>query len=162
MADRRLGGRGRRGQGHVHGALGRGSEVPGSQILGSDRRRTQQERDTVDRLGSPSEANSVVGLRFRWGLRPRTMDPHGQFLDRQGERGHRRRSHDVVNSGHRADQQALAQVAIDRPHVGTELLPDIEEVVMVRQPPSPDSDRPKPPSERKPTAGASAPKSDRP
>jgi uncharacterized protein (TIGR02246 family) len=46
--------------------------------------------------------------------------------------------------------------------VGTELLPDIEEVVMVRKPPPPDSDRPPPPSERKPTAGASAPKSDRP
>ena len=46
--------------------------------------------------------------------------------------------------------------------VGTELLPDIEEVVMVRKPPSADSDRPTPSSERKPTAGASAPKSDRP
>jgi len=46
--------------------------------------------------------------------------------------------------------------------VGAELLPDIEAVVMVRKPPSPDSDRPPPPSERKPTAGASAPKSDRP
>jgi uncharacterized protein (TIGR02246 family) len=46
--------------------------------------------------------------------------------------------------------------------VGTELLPDIEETVMVRKPPSPDSGRPKPTSERKPTTGASAPKSDRP
>jgi uncharacterized protein (TIGR02246 family) len=46
--------------------------------------------------------------------------------------------------------------------VGTELLPDIEETVMVRKPPSPNSDRPTPPSERKPTTGASAPKSDRP
>jgi uncharacterized protein (TIGR02246 family) len=46
--------------------------------------------------------------------------------------------------------------------VGAELLPDIEEVVMVRKPPPPASDRPAPPSERKPTTGASAPKSDRP
>jgi uncharacterized protein (TIGR02246 family) len=46
--------------------------------------------------------------------------------------------------------------------VGTELLPDIEETVMVRKPPSPNSDRPVPPSERKPTTGASAPKSERP
>jgi len=46
--------------------------------------------------------------------------------------------------------------------VGTEQLADIEEVVMVRKPPPPDSDRPVPPSERKPTTGAPAPKSDRP
>jgi uncharacterized protein (TIGR02246 family) len=46
--------------------------------------------------------------------------------------------------------------------VGTELLPDIDETVMVRKPPSPNSDRPSPPSARKPTTGASAPKSDRP
>jgi uncharacterized protein (TIGR02246 family) len=46
--------------------------------------------------------------------------------------------------------------------VGSELLPDIEEVVMVRRPPPPNSDRPTPASERKPTAGATAPKSDRP
>jgi uncharacterized protein (TIGR02246 family) len=46
--------------------------------------------------------------------------------------------------------------------VGTELLPDIEETVMVRKPPSPNSDRPAPTAERKPTTGASAPKSDRP
>jgi uncharacterized protein (TIGR02246 family) len=46
--------------------------------------------------------------------------------------------------------------------VGTELVPDIEETVMVRKPPSPSSDRPVPPAERKPTSGASAPKSDRP
>jgi uncharacterized protein (TIGR02246 family) len=46
--------------------------------------------------------------------------------------------------------------------VGTEQLPDIEEVVMVRKPPSPDPDRPAPPSDRIPPAGASAPKSDRP
>jgi uncharacterized protein (TIGR02246 family) len=44
--------------------------------------------------------------------------------------------------------------------VGTELLPDIEETVMVRKPPSANSDRPAPPSERKPTTGPSAPKSD--
>jgi uncharacterized protein (TIGR02246 family) len=41
--------------------------------------------------------------------------------------------------------------------VGTELLPDIKEVVMVRKPPSPDSGPPAPSSERKPAAGASAP-----
>src|SRR5262249_36461228 len=46
--------------------------------------------------------------------------------------------------------------------VDSERLPDIEEVVMVRRPPPPESDRPAPPSERKPTTGASAPKSDRP
>jgi uncharacterized protein (TIGR02246 family) len=46
--------------------------------------------------------------------------------------------------------------------VGTELLPNIEETVMVRKPPSPNSDRPAPPSERKPTHGPSAPKSDQP
>jgi uncharacterized protein (TIGR02246 family) len=46
--------------------------------------------------------------------------------------------------------------------VGTELLPDIEEVVMVRKPPPPNSDRPTVPSDRKPTTGESAPKSDRP
>jgi uncharacterized protein (TIGR02246 family) len=46
--------------------------------------------------------------------------------------------------------------------VGTELLPDIEEVVMVRKPPEPSSDRPTPPTERKPATGASAPKSDQP
>jgi uncharacterized protein (TIGR02246 family) len=46
--------------------------------------------------------------------------------------------------------------------VGTELLPDIEEVVMVRKPPPPNSDRPAPPSERKATSGESASKRDRP
>jgi uncharacterized protein (TIGR02246 family) len=46
--------------------------------------------------------------------------------------------------------------------VGTEQLPDIEEVVLVRKPPPPDSDRPPLPSERKPTTGSSTPKSDRP
>ena len=46
--------------------------------------------------------------------------------------------------------------------IGTELLPDIDEVVMVRKPPQPDSDRPTPTSERKPATGTSAPKSDRP
>ena len=46
--------------------------------------------------------------------------------------------------------------------VGTERLPDIEVVVMVRKPPSPDSDRPTPPSEREPAAGASPPKSNQP
>ena len=46
--------------------------------------------------------------------------------------------------------------------VGTELLPDIEETVMVRKPPSPNSDRPAPTAERKPITGASPPKSDRP
>jgi uncharacterized protein (TIGR02246 family) len=45
--------------------------------------------------------------------------------------------------------------------VGTEQLPDIEEAVLVRKPPAANSDRPPPPSERKPT-GASVPKSDRP
>jgi uncharacterized protein (TIGR02246 family) len=46
--------------------------------------------------------------------------------------------------------------------VGTELLPDIEEVVMVRKPPPPNSDRPVPPPEQKPTTGESSPKGDRP
>ena len=46
--------------------------------------------------------------------------------------------------------------------VGSEFLPDIEEVVMVRQPPPPNSDRPTSSSERKPTAGAPALKNDRP
>jgi uncharacterized protein (TIGR02246 family) len=46
--------------------------------------------------------------------------------------------------------------------VGIELLPDIEETVMVRKPPSPNSGPAAPPSERKPTTGASAPKSVRP
>jgi uncharacterized protein (TIGR02246 family) len=46
--------------------------------------------------------------------------------------------------------------------VGTELLPDIEETVMVRKPPSPNSVRPAPTAERKPITGASPPKSDRP
>jgi uncharacterized protein (TIGR02246 family) len=44
--------------------------------------------------------------------------------------------------------------------VGTELLPDIEETVMVRKPPAPNSDRPAPTAERKPITGASPPKSD--
>jgi uncharacterized protein (TIGR02246 family) len=46
--------------------------------------------------------------------------------------------------------------------VGTELLDDIEEVVMVRKPPPPSSDRPAPAADRKPTTGASVSKSDRP
>jgi uncharacterized protein (TIGR02246 family) len=46
--------------------------------------------------------------------------------------------------------------------IGTELLPDMEEVVMVRRPPPPNSDRPTVHTERKPTTGESAPKSDRP
>src|SRR5262249_32323575 len=46
--------------------------------------------------------------------------------------------------------------------IGTEQLPDIEEAVMVRKPPPPDSDRLAPPSGRKPADGASAPKGDRP
>jgi uncharacterized protein (TIGR02246 family) len=45
--------------------------------------------------------------------------------------------------------------------VGSELLPDIEEVVMVRRPPPPISDRPASSSQRKPTADAPASKSDR-
>jgi uncharacterized protein (TIGR02246 family) len=46
--------------------------------------------------------------------------------------------------------------------VGAERLADIEETVMVRKPPSPNSDRPAPPAaERKPISGASPPKSDR-
>jgi uncharacterized protein (TIGR02246 family) len=45
--------------------------------------------------------------------------------------------------------------------VGTEFLPDIEEVVMVRKPPLPNSDRPTPSSDRKPATGASAPQGDR-
>jgi uncharacterized protein (TIGR02246 family) len=45
--------------------------------------------------------------------------------------------------------------------VGAELLPDIDEVVMVRQPPPANSDRPAPPSGRSPADGASAPKGDR-
>lgn len=59
------------------------------------------------------------------------------------------------------NKDSLKLGSIDR-IVGTEQLPDIEEVVMVRRPPPPDSDRLAPPSERKPTTGASAPKSDRP
>jgi uncharacterized protein (TIGR02246 family) len=46
--------------------------------------------------------------------------------------------------------------------VGTELLPNIEETVMVRKLPSPNSERPASTADRKPTTGASAPKSDRP
>ena len=46
--------------------------------------------------------------------------------------------------------------------VGTELLPDIEETVMVRKPPPPSSDLPAPHSERKPTTGTSAQKSNQP
>lgn len=46
--------------------------------------------------------------------------------------------------------------------VGTEVLPDIEEVVMVRKPPSPGTGRPPTSSERKREAGATAPASDRP
>jgi uncharacterized protein (TIGR02246 family) len=46
--------------------------------------------------------------------------------------------------------------------VGGELLPDIEDVVMVRKPPPPESDRPTPSAERKPSAGTSAPSNDRP
>jgi uncharacterized protein (TIGR02246 family) len=43
--------------------------------------------------------------------------------------------------------------------IGAERLPDIEEVVMVRRPPPPGFERPAPPSERRPTTDASAPKS---
>lgn len=46
--------------------------------------------------------------------------------------------------------------------VGTERFPDIDEVMMVRKPPAPATDRPEPPSESKPEAGGSTPKSDRP
>jgi uncharacterized protein (TIGR02246 family) len=59
------------------------------------------------------------------------------------------------------NKDSLKLASTDR-NVGTEQLPDIEEVVMVRKPPPPDSDRLAPPSERKTTSGASAPKSDRP
>lgn len=44
--------------------------------------------------------------------------------------------------------------------VGTELLPDIEEVVMVRKPPAPGPDRPASRTEETPPAGAPAPKRD--
>jgi uncharacterized protein (TIGR02246 family) len=44
--------------------------------------------------------------------------------------------------------------------VGTELLPDTEEVVMVRKPPAPGPDRPESRTEQPPPAGASAPKSE--
>jgi uncharacterized protein (TIGR02246 family) len=67
-------------------------------------------------------------------------------------------STDVIES---INKDSLKLRSTDRV-VGTELLPDIEETVMVRKPPSPSSDRLAPPSERKPTTGASAPKSDRP
>ncbi len=46
--------------------------------------------------------------------------------------------------------------------VGVELLPDIEEVVMVRKPPPPGLERPTVPSQRKAATGESSPKSDRP
>jgi uncharacterized protein (TIGR02246 family) len=46
--------------------------------------------------------------------------------------------------------------------VGTELLPDIEETVMVRKPPSPNSGQSASTAERKSITGASAPKRDRP
>jgi uncharacterized protein (TIGR02246 family) len=46
--------------------------------------------------------------------------------------------------------------------IGSELLPDIEETVMVRKPPSPSSGQPTTSAERKPTAGSAAPKSNRP
>jgi uncharacterized protein (TIGR02246 family) len=59
------------------------------------------------------------------------------------------------------NKDAVKMQSTDR-IVGTEPLPDIEEIVMVRKPPPPDSDRPAPPSERKPPAGASAPDRDRP
>jgi uncharacterized protein (TIGR02246 family) len=59
------------------------------------------------------------------------------------------------------NQDSLKMRSTDR-IVGSELLPDIEEVVMVRKPPSPNSDRPTLPTERRPAAGASASKSDRP
>lgn len=45
--------------------------------------------------------------------------------------------------------------------VGTEVLPDIDEALMVRKPPAPDPDRPTQPSESKTPAGASAPTDER-
>ncbi|AGA25684.1 YybH family protein [Singulisphaera acidiphila] len=45
--------------------------------------------------------------------------------------------------------------------VGAELLPDIDEVLMVRKPPATDAERPAPPSERKRPAEAPAPESER-
>ena len=45
--------------------------------------------------------------------------------------------------------------------VGTELLPDTEEVVMVRKPPAPDPERPASRTEQTPPAGASTPQGDR-
>jgi hypothetical protein len=61
----------------------------------------------------------------------------------------------------RINKDSIKLASTDR-IVGTERLPDIEEVVMVRKPPPPASDRPAPPSERRPAPGTSAPKSDRP
>jgi uncharacterized protein (TIGR02246 family) len=59
------------------------------------------------------------------------------------------------------NKDSLKLRSIDRV-VGTRRLPDIEETVMVRKPPSPNSDRPAPTAERKRITGASPPKSDRP
>ncbi len=59
------------------------------------------------------------------------------------------------------NKDAVKMQSTDR-IVGTELLPDLEEVVMVRKPPSADSDRPTPATERNPPAGVLDPKSDRP
>jgi uncharacterized protein (TIGR02246 family) len=61
----------------------------------------------------------------------------------------------------RINKDSLKLRSTDRV-VGTEQLPDIEETVMVRKPPSPNSDRPAPTTERRPITGASPPKSDRP
>ncbi|WP_406696958.1 nuclear transport factor 2 family protein [Singulisphaera sp. Ch08] len=45
--------------------------------------------------------------------------------------------------------------------VGADLLPDIDEVLMVRKPPAPDTSQPAPPPEQKTPAGAPAPESER-
>ncbi|SIO65802.1 conserved hypothetical protein [Singulisphaera sp. GP187] len=59
------------------------------------------------------------------------------------------------------NKDAIKFQSIDR-IVGTELLPDIDEVLLVRKPPAPDTAQPAPASERKRPAGAATPASDRP
>ena len=58
------------------------------------------------------------------------------------------------------NKDAVKMQSIERV-VGTELLPDTEEVLMVRKPPEPGPDQPAPRREQAPPAEAPAPKSDR-
>ena len=128
---------------------------------------------SIEAKGEPKRSGT------QWiGWDPQAMQIRSWVFDSEGDFGHGEwtRSGDawvVKASGVTGDGLSTSATQIFEPVnkdavkmrstdrvVGTELLPDIEEVVMVRKPPAPGPDRPASRTEQTPPAGAPAPKSD--